>query len=230
MEIYKTTNIINGKVYIGQSKYQNPNYYGSGKILLKAIKKHGKQNFKKEILCENITSFELLDELEKHYIQLYASYIKGYNVALGGRGNKPEQNKNISLSNQNRLHTKESKVKMSIAHMGKICTDTHKSNVSKSLIGNQRALGLKHSDETKKKISDTTKRLNENPEFKKILSEKSHNRKEVILIDIINNTEITFKSLVATAKYLNIKWSKYLTKVLKEDRTYRNQYKLKNLK
>lgn len=37
-------------------------------------------------------------------------------------------------------------------------------------------------------------------------------------------------TLLGKAKYLNIKWSKYLTKVLKEDRTYRNQYKLKNLK
>ena len=48
--IYKTTCLVNYKIYIGQS-IRNKNYYlGSGKLLLKAIKKYGKNNFTKEIL------------------------------------------------------------------------------------------------------------------------------------------------------------------------------------
>ena len=41
MQIYKTTNLVNGKVYVGQEKWNNPNYLGSGKILRLAIKKYG---------------------------------------------------------------------------------------------------------------------------------------------------------------------------------------------
>jgi len=44
MIIYKTTNLINGKYYIGKDKYNNPSYLGSGFILYQAIKKYGKEN------------------------------------------------------------------------------------------------------------------------------------------------------------------------------------------
>ena len=50
MVIYKTTNLINGKIYIGQDSKNNPKYLGSGVIFLKAIKKYGKENFVKETL------------------------------------------------------------------------------------------------------------------------------------------------------------------------------------
>lgn len=50
--VYKTTNLVNGKIYIGihRTKKPNDNYLGSGKNLLKSVKKYGKQNFKKEVL------------------------------------------------------------------------------------------------------------------------------------------------------------------------------------
>lgn len=50
MLIYKTTNKINGKIYIGQtSKDENVFYLGSGKTLLKAVKKYGKDNFDRKM-------------------------------------------------------------------------------------------------------------------------------------------------------------------------------------
>ena len=47
MVIYKTTNLVNGKIYIGKDKYNNPKYLGSGKILKLAINKYGKGNFRR---------------------------------------------------------------------------------------------------------------------------------------------------------------------------------------
>lgn len=59
MVIYITTNLINGKQYIGKDARNNPKYLGSGTYLIKSIKKYGKENFKKEIIehCSSFRSF-----------------------------------------------------------------------------------------------------------------------------------------------------------------------------
>ena len=87
MIIYKTTNLANGKIYIGQDKNNNPTYLGSGKILCLALKQYGTANFIKEII-EDCESKEHLDEREKHWINFYNSTDRniGYNIALGGDG------------------------------------------------------------------------------------------------------------------------------------------------
>ena len=86
MIIYKTTNLITGKIYIGQDSNNNPNYLGSGKYLWNAIKKHGKENFKKEIICE-CSSKEELNEKEKYWIKiLKCKTPNGYNITDGGNG------------------------------------------------------------------------------------------------------------------------------------------------
>lgn len=68
MIIYKTTNLINGKFYIGRDKFNNSEYLGLGKILQSAIEKYGKENFKKEIL-EHCSSIEELNEREIFWIK-----------------------------------------------------------------------------------------------------------------------------------------------------------------
>jgi group I intron endonuclease len=86
MVIYKTTNLINGKIYIGQDKNNDPTYYGSGTILKKAIKKYGKENFKKEIL-ENCHSSEELNDKEIFWIKETNATNKliGYNISDGSK-------------------------------------------------------------------------------------------------------------------------------------------------
>jgi hypothetical protein len=84
--IYKTTNLINNKIYIGQhvTNNLNDNYLGSGKLLKKAIKKYGKENFKKEILCFCDSTKEL-NRIEESIIT--EGFIKRkdvYNLRLGG--------------------------------------------------------------------------------------------------------------------------------------------------
>ena len=67
MVIYKTTNLVNGKQYIGRDSRNNPNYLGSGVFLKRAINKYGKENFKKEII-EECSSFEELIEREEYWL------------------------------------------------------------------------------------------------------------------------------------------------------------------
>lgn len=48
MQIYKTTNLINGKIYVGQERGNNPEYFGSGSIISRALKNMGKKIFRKK--------------------------------------------------------------------------------------------------------------------------------------------------------------------------------------
>ena len=62
MYIYKIINLINNKLYVGQSSKainESENYYGSGILIKKSIKKYGVENFKKEILTKCATQSEL---------------------------------------------------------------------------------------------------------------------------------------------------------------------------
>lgn len=86
--IYKVTNQINGKEYVGQfsnSCRTFDGYWGSGKAVKMAIKKYGQESFKKEIIVKGDFNQNLINELEKHYIQLYNTITPfGYNLNIGG--------------------------------------------------------------------------------------------------------------------------------------------------
>jgi len=85
MVIYKTTNTLNGKFYVGKDVRNRPSYLGSGSVLKKAIAKYGKSVFKKEIL-EYCSSLEQLNEREKYWIECTKALELGYNIAHGGTG------------------------------------------------------------------------------------------------------------------------------------------------
>lgn len=87
--VYKTTNILNNKIYVGKrvkTKFDS-SYKGSGKILKLAFEKYGFENFTCEILewCQNA---EALNEQEQYWIKLLESQNPtiGYNIASGGNG------------------------------------------------------------------------------------------------------------------------------------------------
>ena len=87
--IYLTTCLVNGKKYIGQHRpgiKKKPGYMGSGLLINRAIKKYGKDNFKREIIVKGNFNQTLLNELEIHYIQLHNAYYSPnyYNLHPGG--------------------------------------------------------------------------------------------------------------------------------------------------
>ena len=138
--IYETTNLVNGKKYIGQRKAGRPEpYLGSGKHIRCAIKKYGIENFSKRILHE-CGSKEELDRMEVHYIAAAnaVSDDKYYNIAIGG--NTPMTG--LKLSDEHRR-------KISEAQKGHVVSDETKRKMSAS----KRNM----SDETRKKMSEAQK-------------------------------------------------------------------------
>lgn len=94
--IYKITNLINNKIYIGQTTRTiqdrwNQHISDSKRpdkqtYLYKAFNKYGIDNFKIEKIIE--APQEKLDELEIFYIKQYNSYYDGYNMTLGGSSHR----------------------------------------------------------------------------------------------------------------------------------------------
>jgi group I intron endonuclease len=169
MIIYKTTNLINQKFYVGKDTHNNPNYYGSGKRLKLAIQKYGLDNFKKEII-ESCNCLEELNEREKFWIKELNAIKEGYNISLGGDGgdtisNNPKKyeiSKKISKANKGKFigkkNSKETREKISKKlkgrfigeknpNYGKNHTDEAKNKIR------EKALGRVVSEETRQKIS-----------------------------------------------------------------------------
>lgn len=152
MIIYKTTNLVNGKIYIGKDKNNNPSYLGSGNILKLAIKKYGKENFTKETIEECLTE-EIWLLREKYWIKHFDSINTGYNIAEGGQGGDTISN------NPNR--------------------DTIANNHSKWMVENNPTRGRKKSDDEiekwKKSFGDKSKGVN-NPNYGKHHSEETKSK------------------------------------------------------
>lgn len=73
-----------GTVYIGQSLHKDKSYKGSGKLITAISRKYGGQIFEKTILVQGDFNRALLNDLERHYIRMYASNIRGLNLDEGG--------------------------------------------------------------------------------------------------------------------------------------------------
>jgi group I intron endonuclease len=108
MVIYKTTNLINGKIYIGKDTKNSPSYLGSGFLLKKAIQKYGRENFKKEIL-ERVDNIQILNEREIFWINYFNSIDNGYNLTIGGTGGDTFSYKPEVLKEETRKKLKKRK-------------------------------------------------------------------------------------------------------------------------
>jgi hypothetical protein len=89
--IYKTTNRLDGKYYIGChcTEDENDSYLGSGKHLVSAIKKYGKENFIKEILYIFENKQDMFNKEKELVNEEVVKNPLSYNLKIGGSGGNP---------------------------------------------------------------------------------------------------------------------------------------------
>lgn len=161
--VYKITNKINGKFYIGCHKTEvlDDGYMGSGKILKRAIKKHGQENFVKEIL-HVYDSAEAMFAKEKELV--YVSE-ETYNLKNGGDGGFDYINqngiRNITSESQVRAAKTLKSRRKDNPDMDEKLRKSSRINIQiaheKGLVVHTGFLGKRHSDETKEVIGRKNK-------------------------------------------------------------------------
>jgi group I intron endonuclease len=179
--IYKITNNLTGKYYVGSSsdishrwyihKCKLNNNHHANPYLQAAWNKYGCLAFRFEIV-EILPEEKELESVEQKYLNECRRNPKlSYNLSfdsiapMRGRKMSPESRKKISESNMGKIMSEESKRNMSNARIGMVFSDEHKSHISlsqigrvpwnKGMVGVQTAWnkGLMYDDETRRKIS-----------------------------------------------------------------------------
>ena len=150
--VYITTNLVNGKQYVGShgSNVLNDRYLGSGILLYHAIKKYGKDNFEKTVL-ETHTDLKKARFREEFFISKYNTITpNGYNI-------NPTAGSCLGCKRSD-----ETKKRISSSKKGHIVSDETKHKISKTMKIKQNGVsnsffGKHHTDVTKKKISESNK-------------------------------------------------------------------------
>ena len=139
--IYKITNTLNGKSYIGQTIYDaektriSRHLNGHGSVPIKrAIEKYGQDAFTYEILHDGIIP-EFLDDLERGVIEKFNTMApQGYNLTYGGGGGSPseETRRKMSEAHKGKKLSEEHRRKISEAHKDKTFSEEHRRKLSEN--------------------------------------------------------------------------------------------------
>jgi group I intron endonuclease len=145
MLIYKITNNMNDKCYIGQtiktiedriSNHKQSAKRGENTKFYNAIRKYGWDNFSIEVIATTDTQ-ETLDELETYFIKKYDSVNNGYNMSYGGEIN-PMNSPEVVEKHKKRMQSPEVRAKISASMKARIAaqggiSDEHRKHVSEGL-------------------------------------------------------------------------------------------------
>lgn len=207
--IYVLTNKVNGKKYIGQSKqadiknrwrsYTNLSNSSVGIVLLRALKKHGVDNFKFQIIC--ICFDDDCNQYEKDYIKKYNTILpNGYNMQEGGKNPDTATRKKFVWTAEAREARKGRFAGEKSAVFGK-------------------PLGAEH----KRKLSEALKTFAKNNKNIKPREQKACPQRVVEKLDENHLLVGTYDSLTAAAKTINTSPTLIL-RYAQEGRLYRGFY------
>jgi len=179
--VYKTTNLVNGKFYIGVHKVSGRGYLGSGLALKGAIKKYGRENFMRDILFSfDNSDAAYLKEADVVNVEMINNP-NCYNIGLGGLCGPVMIGKTHPM--YGKKHSKETRKKMSESHKGKYTGENHP-NYGKTISEEHKKklreahTGRKLSKEHKKKMSEARKGENHPMYGKKLSQEHKKNLSE----------------------------------------------------
>ena len=173
MIIYKATNLVNGKIYIGQTIQKFTKRISQHKCMKNSkcyfhnsLQKYGFNNFNWTII-DNAYNFDELDDKEIYWINFYNTQDKGYNLSEGGRVNRNMKRTKPSVLKGTK-HTEERKEKNRQAQLERYKNNPYpeylKEKMRKNMLNREITWGDKISDtkmghtvndETKAKISKT---------------------------------------------------------------------------
>lgn len=197
--VYMHRNKINGKIYVGQTslkpekRWQKQGQgYNKQPYFWNAIQKYGWDNFEHEILTTNLSVHEV-DKIEQYWISFFKSNNEnfGYNLTAGGHGSHylSEENLQRKRENANLYWASDKGLAQAKQHSqkmmgennpmyGKHHTEETKRKISESKLGVKNPNYGKHfSQEHKTKISQSNKGKHNNS------GEKNPNAKKVICIE-----------------------------------------------
>ena len=206
--IYITTNMVNGKRYLGQKRFDEWNkwktYLGSGKAFKNALKKYGKEKFSRNIVCFCYSEEEL--NKTEYDLSVFLNVVENqdwYNLEYGGNGcsgyhHTEETKKHLSevLSGENhpwygKHHSEETKFKISEkrkgitpANKGKQATEETKQKLRDAWKNRPRIF----SDEVKQKMSESHQNISDetriklrNAQIKRYENPEEHKKQSVTM-------------------------------------------------
>lgn len=182
--IYKHTNLVNGKVYVGQTCFTMEQRWkshlacaikGSNLPFHKALKKYGKDQWSHEILECNITDQETANVRERFWIQSFSTLLteNGYNCWGGHECFEASETTRQKMSFVQSLIQNDPSVREKAARTRKQNGFTHSEAMRKNLSVKNK--GQKRSEDFRKRISEINKEVQNRPDVKEKRRLKAEN-------------------------------------------------------